>query len=268
MTVLTVVVPTKNAVRTIEACLQSIRAQSLESIELIVVDNYSSDGTQEIAEKYADRVIVAGPERSTQRNLGLVAAAGEFVGFIDADMVLTAHVCEQVVTELRSGHRAIVVPEESFGVGFFARCRKLEKRLYLNNPDVEAARFFPIDLARSIGGYREDLVAGEDWDFSDRMEVAGATISRTQAMILHDDGYISLRETFKKKQYYGKTFGHYLRTRTQERTRRLARPALIRTGLLLGRNPIVGAGLVVLKATEVAGLARGVRSTSPGGSCL
>ncbi len=261
---LTVVVPTKNAGRTIEACLVSIVNQNLggalDKIELVVVDNHSTDSTQAIAAQYADKVIVAGPERSTQRNLGLTESGSDFVGFIDADMVLTPQVCAQAVEALLAGTQAIVVPEESFGEGFFARCRKLEKELYLNNPDVEAARFFPVNLARSIGGYREDLIAGEDWDFSDRMQAAGAAIGRTEAFIGHDDGHISLWDTFKKKQYYGKTFQHYLRTRSDPSQRRMTRPAIFPVLRKLGRNPLVGSGLLVLKATEVSGLAVGAWS--------
>ncbi len=258
---LTVVVPTKNAGRTIEACLVSIINQSLsgvlDKIELVVVDNHSTDSTQDIAAEYADKVIVAGPERSTQRNLGLAASTSDFVAFIDADMVLTPDVCHQAIKALLAGTQAVVVPEESFGEGFFARCRKLEKELYLNNPDVEAARFFPISLARSIGGYREDLIAGEDWDFSDRMQAAGATLGRTEAFIRHDDGHISLWDTFKKKQYYGKTFQHYLRTRPDPSQRRMTRPAIFPVLRKLGRDPMVGSGLIVLKVTEVSGLVVG-----------
>ena len=264
MSSLTVVVPTKNAGRTIEACLASIVNQNLggnvSQIELIVVDNYSTDDTQAIAGQHADKVIVAGPERSTQRNLGLAASRSELIAFIDADMVLTPDVCSQAVEALLSGTHAVVVPEESFGEGFFARCRKLEKELYLNNPDVEAARFFPVALARSVGGYREDLIAGEDWDFSDRMESAGAALGRTKAFIRHDDGRISLRDTFQKKQYYGKTFQHYLRTRSNPSQRRMTRPAIFGVLRKLGRDPVVGSGLILLKATEVSGLAVGAWS--------
>lgn len=263
-TSLTIVVPTKNAGRTIEACLVSIANQTLDArldkIDLIVVDNHSTDDTQAVANQYANTVIVAGPERSTQRNIGLAAATTDFVGFIDADMVLTSEVCAQAVAVLMAGTQAVVVPEQSFGEGFFARCRKLEKELYLNNPDVEAARFFPVDLARSVGGYREDLIAGEDWDFSDRMESAGARVGRTEAFIRHDDGHISLWDTFKKKQYYGQTFQHYLQTRSDSSQRRMTRPAILGVLRRLGHDPVVGSGLIVLKATEVSGLALGAWS--------
>lgn len=257
---LTVVVPTRNAGRTIEACLESIGNQRGSTIELIVVDNHSTDQTRVIAKRFADRVILAGPERSTQRNVGLHVARAPLVAFFDADMVLTPDVCAEASAMFATTEAAgVIVPETSFGEGFFARCRALEKRLYLGNADVEAARVFATDDVRSIGGYREDLVAGEDWDLSDRIE-AGAPnrrLHRTEAPILHDDGRISLRETFRKKQYYGVTFVRYVRTRTDDRPRRLARPELRSAGDLLRIDPLATGGLVVLKAVEAAGLAVG-----------
>ena len=52
-----VVVPVKDSIRTIEACLRSIRAQTWPSVELVVIDNFSTDGTWEIVQKY-DRISV------------------------------------------------------------------------------------------------------------------------------------------------------------------------------------------------------------------
>src|SRR6266542_4119287 len=55
-----VVVPTRNSARTIERCLQSIVGQRPTRLELIVVDNDSTDGTFAIATSYADVVLRAG----------------------------------------------------------------------------------------------------------------------------------------------------------------------------------------------------------------
>ena len=86
--VVSVVVPTRNNRRTIEACLQSVRAQTYSAIELITVDNSSTDGTDEISRRIADVATTAGPERSAQRNLGFELARGEWVLWLDSDMVL------------------------------------------------------------------------------------------------------------------------------------------------------------------------------------
>ena len=65
-----VVVPTRNAARTLDACLRSIRSQTYGRVELVVVDNHSLDATPEIARRYVDAFETSGPERSAQRNRG------------------------------------------------------------------------------------------------------------------------------------------------------------------------------------------------------
>src|SRR5665811_1228312 len=83
-----VIITTKNEERNIENCLKSIKEQSYSNIEIIVVDNYSSDKTKEIARRYTDKVYDKGPERSAQRNYGMIdKSSGEYVMFVDADMV-------------------------------------------------------------------------------------------------------------------------------------------------------------------------------------
>ena len=61
---ISVIIPTRNSSRTIEKCLQSIKDQSYENIELIVVDNNSTDNTKDIANRFTDKVFNFGPERS------------------------------------------------------------------------------------------------------------------------------------------------------------------------------------------------------------
>jgi glycosyltransferase involved in cell wall biosynthesis len=55
-----VIIPTKNSESTIDYCLRSIRGQTYTNIEVIVVDNYSRDKTEEVAQKYG-KVLSKGP---------------------------------------------------------------------------------------------------------------------------------------------------------------------------------------------------------------
>ena len=86
-----VVITTKNEEAHIEKCLRSIRDQSYprDHLEIVVVDNASSDRTKEIALAYTDKVFDKGPERSAQRNYGAEQSRGEYFIFLDADMVLS-----------------------------------------------------------------------------------------------------------------------------------------------------------------------------------
>ena len=162
-----VIVPTKNSRQFLDACLDSIRKQSYPNIELIVVDNSSTDDTQKIARKYTDKVYTKGPERSAQRNFGVTQASGEFVAIIDSDMELAPEVITQAVAQFTNPHVVgVVIPEESFGVGFWAQCKRLERSFYVGIPWMEAARVFKRATYTDLGGYDTALVSGEDWDLS------------------------------------------------------------------------------------------------------
>jgi glycosyltransferase involved in cell wall biosynthesis len=87
-----IVVPARNAQRTIEGCLSSLlnAAYDPDRREVLVVDNGSADRTADIVRRYPVRYLqepVRGP--SAARNRGIEAARGEIVAFTDADCVVT-----------------------------------------------------------------------------------------------------------------------------------------------------------------------------------
>jgi glycosyltransferase involved in cell wall biosynthesis len=255
-----VVVPTRNAARTLAACLESIGAQTHRDLEVLVVDNGSTDETQEIAERLSDVVLLAGPERSAQRNRGARVATGASLLFVDSDMILGPHVVTECVELAVAGSEAVVVPEESFGVGFWARCKALERSCYVGDTSIEAARFFTREMFERAGGYDETLMGTEDWDLHERVSQAGARVGRTAANIWHDEGRLELDELLAKKFRYGKTLGRYRRkhpalARSQLR---LFRPAFLRHRARLLRSPLVTSGIVVMKSAEAAAGAAGL----------
>ncbi len=74
--------------KTFQTVLQSIKNQSYKNIEVIVVDNFSVDKTVNLAEKYRVTIYFKGNERSAQRNYGAKVAKGEYLLYLDADMIL------------------------------------------------------------------------------------------------------------------------------------------------------------------------------------
>ena len=257
---ISVVVPTRNSARTLAACLSSLRTQTHPDVEVIVIDNDSSDGTPDIAARLADIVENRGPERSAQRNRGAVLSTGEVVVFIDSDMVLEPGVIAAVagVLEAEPDVSAVVIPERSFGDGFLSQCRVLEKSLYVGNVDVEAPRAFRREDFDRIGGWNEELTAAEDWDLADRTRAAGMTVGRVHSWIWHDEGRTQLRVTFAKKRYYGRWIAQYLREHRSEGGRKLARLSLFSRPRLLLAHPVRAIGMLVLKSVEAAGLLVGM----------
>jgi glycosyltransferase involved in cell wall biosynthesis len=262
-----VVVPTRNSAAHLGTCLESIRAQTYERLELVVVDNHSMDVTPEIAASLADCVLTIGPERSAQRNAGARESDGEYLLFIDSDMTLEPDVVRQCA-EAASAHpepTVVVIPEVSFGNGFWARCKALERSCYVGDETIEAARFFPRTLFLEIDGFDERLPAGpEDWDLHERARLAGATVARTTAFIHHDEGELRLGYTLAKKFHYGGSMGEYMRRHPQlaRRQLRLVRPAFVRKWRMLADEPGVAAGMLFMKSLEFAAGAAGLATAA------
>ncbi len=82
-----VVIPAYNAAAFLGKTLRSVLEQSLAGVEVVVVDDGSTDGTAEVAASFAGVRVHAGPRRgvSSARNLGVRLAGGTYVAFMDHD---------------------------------------------------------------------------------------------------------------------------------------------------------------------------------------
>jgi len=252
-----VIVTTRNNHKTLDACLASVVSQTYQPIELIVVDNNSTDGTRAIAQFYTDKVFNCGPERCTQRNFAVEKAHGEFVAIIDSDMELSPHIVQDCVDVMhyKPTTKGIIIPEESFGVGFWAACKRLERSFYTGNDAIEAARFFTRQTYQEVGGYDESLVSGEDWDLSTRVRSLGK-IERISSFIRHNEGKLSLTTTLRKKFYYAGKAKAFLRKQTAADRMQGGAGPVSRYKLFLSRpkkllqNPFVGFGMLAMKTFE------------------
>jgi glycosyltransferase involved in cell wall biosynthesis len=252
-----VIVPTRNSARTLEACLESIARQSHAEVETIVVDNASSDETREIASRFECALLDIGPERSAQRNQGARHAKGAHLLFVDSDMVLEPNVVADCVAAARAGATAAIVPEVSFGEGFWAQCKRLERSCYVGDDDIEAARFYERALFARLGGFDEQLNGPEDWDLSRRAASAGATIVRVPSLIRHDEGRLELSVLLRKKFRYGKSYRAYRKVHGGGQQARLLRPAFVRNRDALAAEPGLASGMLVMKLLEFSAGAAG-----------
>ncbi len=251
-----VIVPTKNSSEFLAACLQSVKAQTYKHIELIVVDNFSRDDTLAIAKKYADQSYQKGPERCAQRNYGASKSKGVYIVFIDSDMELSPTVVADCVSAITTKSAAgVIIPEESFGNGFWAQCKKLEKSFYIGVDWIEAARFFAKKTFVSAGQYNQSLISGEDWDLSNRIKQSGP-LARIQGKIYHNEGSPTLRSLVNKKSFYAAKMHDYITANPKTNARKESLRVVHRFGLYLShpiklfRNPLCGLGMLFMKMCE------------------
>lgn len=216
--IVSAIIPTKNSSVTLADCLESIKQQTYKNIEIIVVDNSSTDTTQKIAKKYTKLVFTKGPERSAQVNYGVMKASGRYVYKIDSDFILDKTVIEEAVDLCENkGVDAVVVhnsPDER--VSWIAKLRKFEVDMYKYDLNHSSARFVRKDLYTSIGGFDTSVTAGEDYDFQNKLTRAGSNIGFIDAEAIHSGEPRSLWKHLTKYYAYGKDFINYEKTATPQ----------------------------------------------------
>jgi glycosyltransferase involved in cell wall biosynthesis len=206
-----VIITTRNEEKNILACLKSIKAQSYSPIEIIVVDNKSNDRTKEISKTFTEMVYDHGPERSWQRNFGVSKANGEFVIYIDADMILTENVIKECVDTLTNNPElvALHIPEKIVGEGYWIKVRDFEGSFYRGTV-IEAVRFMRRTVFLQLGGFDTSLCGPEDWDLDKRVRSVGS-VSAITSLILHNEHRIEVKNYLKKKSYYAQTMDGYVK---------------------------------------------------------
>lgn len=257
-----VIVPTRNNERTIEACLRSVRAQTHPRVELIVVDNHSSDTTMQVAEELADRVIVAGPERSAQRNTGIEAAQGEWIVWLDSDMNLPPDaLAKALATAYETDAAGVALPERTIGDGFWTACRTLERECYLDAPWLHNPRLLRRDFMLDRDGFALEMSGPEDTDLRMRMHKAGEPIVLAPVIVDHDEGRLTVADVMRKRYYYGRSIPalaakHEKALSTQGSG---VLKAYAQNWRRLAADPVHAAGMVALRGMEAVAYAVGAR---------
>ena len=98
---ISIVIPAKNEEELLPKLLESIKIQDFEDYEVIVADAHSTDRTREIAASYG-AVVVDGGMPGVGRNAGAAAARGEFLIFLDADVIIPEHFLKNLYEEMQS----------------------------------------------------------------------------------------------------------------------------------------------------------------------
>ena len=217
---LSVVITTRNEAANIANCIKAFDAFR-DAVEIIVVDNQSTDDTKGIAASMGATVLDKGPERSAQRNLGWQTATAPWVIVLDADMILPPELVTEIlqiasaesdgpaIPQSDNSPRAYWIPEVRTGSGIRVKARNFERSFY-DGTCVDALRLFRRDILKETGGYDENLIAGpEDWELDIRVLATGAKCAVLKHHLIHNERQLTLKRMLEKKAYYTKSMAAY-----------------------------------------------------------
>ena len=108
MKLLSVIIPVYNVKPYLEKCVESIVDQTYHNLQIILVDDGSTDGSQTICDELAQkdsRIVVIHKENgglSTARNVGMDRAKGDYIAFVDSDDWLERNMYEVLINQLEA----------------------------------------------------------------------------------------------------------------------------------------------------------------------
>lgn len=201
-----VVVAARNAERTLDRCLASLEALDYPNLELLLVDDGSTDATRSIAAQFPVRIVVSpGTGPSEARNLGVAQASGEIVAFTDADCTVPPDWATALVAAFAASGAAAVggrqrnafTSDENAGAGpaldaFFRLASVIAEytrsddhpRVVRHNASCNSA--YRRDVFLAVGGFRPGLWPGEDVELDHRLHLAGHRCYYTpEAVVTH-----------------------------------------------------------------------------------
>jgi len=254
-----VIVTTRNEAKVIKRLIKSVSVQSYKNIEVILVDNFSTDNTVKIAKDLKVKCYQAGPERSAQRNFGAKKAWGEYLLFLDADMELSKDVIKDCVSKLNEdlGIGSIIIPEISIARTFWEKVKAFERSFYNLSGDknTDAARFIFKKAFKKAGAYDEKITGPEDWDLPEKIEKLGYKTERISSWIYHHEHIKSLFALARKKYYYGLKVHKYLSNQNipvlGPKTIYFLRPVFYRSWRKLISHPVLAISMFVMFTVEL-----------------
>ncbi len=225
----TVIVPAHNETATIGNCLQGLAQQTYAPLDVLVVDDGSSDCTSEAAEQaaagLADRVPIAVARKgnggkASALNFGLLMTAADIVVCVDADSVLAPDAIERIIEPFADpsvGAVGGMVKIANSGtilggqqameyIGGLALQRSAFAELDSVQVLSGANSAFRRDVLREIGGYSSDTLV-EDFDVTVAVHAAGHRVTLQPDSVAYTEGPLNLSDL--TKQRYRWTYGGF-----------------------------------------------------------
>jgi glycosyltransferase involved in cell wall biosynthesis len=263
-----VIIPTKNYAGFLKNCLASIKAQTYKDIEIIIIDREPDNETLALSKKYHAVLYRYSPNLNKgifdapyKRNYGVKKAKGVYVYYVDSDMELDKNLIKEAVDSCNKKFDAIILPEDSFGIGIWAKAKNLERRCYWGDTGIEAPRFFKKSVWVKVGGLDQSLASGrDDGDLFYKLLENGYNVGRTKSIVRHNEGELSISNLFKKKFRYGKDVLKYVskRPRVGIYSYSPLRMSYLRNWKMFLSRPIDSFFFIIMKVIESSGGLMGI----------
>jgi glycosyltransferase involved in cell wall biosynthesis len=265
---LSLVIPTKNSYKELRNFLDSCLESEYKDFEVIINDDIgSTDHIRELAESYKPKLSVTYLQQNIKMAQGRVAGAkyahGKVIIHLDSDMQLTPLLLSECIQKIeKQKYDALIIPEQSFGSTFWARCKWLEKKCYEGVEQIESARCFRTTFYKEIGGHNIDMVFSEDRDLSIRAHQTSDKIGRTVNYLMHNEGDLKLLSSLKKKFRYAETSNLFAEQHPVDyrwQTNIVNRYVIYFRNIRYARqHPVLYFGMIFMKTCEFAAGAYGL----------
>lgn len=186
MPYISVIIPVYNAKEYLERCLDSIINQTLENIEIICIDDCSTDSSLDILYNYQKRdnrvrVITCNKNggESVARNIGIKNAIGQYLGFVDNDDLIDLNFYEKLYTKAQETNADIIKGEvEEITYSKHQRLGDLNKTIKANNYDK---LFFTYHWWTAI--YKRKLIIKKNILFPEKFPLGGDILFLNKSII-------------------------------------------------------------------------------------
>lgn len=211
-----IVVPSYNEERFIGSCLDAVRALDCSGAltSVIVVDNGSTDGTARIVMERKIRIVLDEESQiSGLRNHGARITSGEFLGFVDADCLVSRDWASHALQAFASKGEDVGIVGAPYSLP--EGCSWIERAWDIVTSGVRGKsgpiRWLPAGnmvvrrtAFEKVGGFDETLVTNEDVDFCDRIRDAGFEVLRDDGVrAIHMKYTTSLGHFFRRQRWHG-----------------------------------------------------------------
>jgi glycosyltransferase involved in cell wall biosynthesis len=218
-----IIVPTRDSALLLadffSACLKS----AYQNFEIIINDDIrSTDNTEAVIEEFGNKglkkikYLKENSSMAQGRKRGAQEAEGEILLHLDSDMQISPGLIKECANNIPKDYDALIIPEESFGTTFWAKCKWLEKMCYDGNDKMESLRAISAKAYLTIGGHDSELVFSEDKDLDLRVRRASFRVGRTENVLLHNEGALTLKKTVTKKAHYASSANEFAKRHPEQ----------------------------------------------------